>query len=253
MQHLLNTLTGHSLHLCTSPCMQSGGTFSIWDVHRLVLVNTQSYLHMGVCLFLAERRACMIAGGSHDPEKPSLISLNCTRGGPRVFLWLASGSKKFAYSYKEIFAPCYFKFSLRSSFLKVMWYCTHTHYTHMYAHIYTHMSVYGKKTDWISDSPLLSLMFKGFYNSVSTCPSKTHVGIYSQCNHAARWSPMGMFTVKAPERDCLSSRHRSAGAWFPGSCEALFSHKSHQNGSGFRVMGLQLSSVFLPPLQKMQY
>lgn len=174
-------------------------------------------------------------------------------GGPRVFLWLASGSKKFAYSYKEIFAPCYFKFSLRSSFLKVMWYCTHTHYTHMYAHIYTHMSVYGKKTDWISDSPLLSLMFKGFYNSVSTCPSKTHVGIYSQCNHAARWSPMGMFTVKAPERDCLSSRHRSAGAWFPGSCEALFSHKSHQNGSGFRVMGLQLSSVFLPPLQKMQY
>lgn len=89
-------------------------------------------------------------------------------GGPRVFLWLASGSKIFAYSYKEIFAPCYFKFSLRV----VMWYCTHTHYTRMYAHIYTHLSVYGKKTDWISDSPLLSLMFKGFYNSVSTCPQQ---------------------------------------------------------------------------------
>lgn len=60
----------------------------------------------------------MIPGGSHDPEKPSLLSLNCSWG--TLGFPVASGSRKFAYSYKEIFAPCYFKFSLRSSFLKVM-------------------------------------------------------------------------------------------------------------------------------------
>lgn len=90
----------------------------------------------------------------------------------------------------------------------------HTHYTHMYAHIYTHMSVYGKKTDWRSNSPLLSLMFKGFYNSVSTCAQPNSCWNLFPVQPCCRVKPNGNVYREDTERDCLSSRHRSAGACF---------------------------------------